>query len=133
MLLRKKQESERNNTKNSFKMSKKKRDNRGFIFSTNPDFEYDYSEEEVETLPPQQQKLYVLIDRKQRKGKEVTLVTGFEGSDEDLKDLGKFLKSKCGVGGSIKNEEIIIQGNHRDKIVDLLKKEGYSQTKKSGG
>ncbi len=114
-------------------MSKKKRDNKGFIFSTDPDFEFDYSEEEMESLPPQQQRLRVLIDRKQRKGKEVTLVTGFEGNDEDLKALGKFLKSKCGVGGSVKDGEVMIQGNHRDKIVALLLKEGYSQTKKSGG
>ncbi len=114
-------------------MAKKKRDNKGFIFSTNPDFEFNYEEESVESLPPQQQKLRVMIDRKKRKGKEVTLVTGFEGNDDDLKDLGKFLKSKCGVGGTVKDGEILIQGNHRDKIVELLLKAGYSQTKKAGG
>ena len=114
-------------------MSKKKSDNQGFIFSTDPDFEFNHQEEEVETLPPQQQKLRVFIDKKQRKGKEVTLINGFEGKEEDLKDLGKLLKSKCGVGGSVKDGEIIIQGNHRDKIMELLLKAGYSQTKKAGG
>lgn len=116
-------------------MSKKnKKDRRGIVFSTDPDFEYNYDNgQEEETLEPNEQNLRVLIDRKKRKGKEVTLVTGFVGSDDDLKDLGKFLKTKCGVGGSTKDGEIIIQGNHRDKIVDLLKDKGYSKTKKSGG
>ncbi len=114
-------------------MGRKKKDNRGFVFSTDPDFEFDHSEEEVETLEPSKQLLRLFIDRKSRKGKEVTLVKGFIGSDDDLKDLGKFLKSKCGVGGSVKDGEILIQGNHRDKILDLLVKEGYSKTKKVGG
>lgn len=114
-------------------MSKKK-SNKGFFFSTDPDFEFnDDHEEEMETLPPQQQKLRVFIDRKKRKGKEVTLVCGFEGTEDDLKTLGKYLKSKCGVGGSVKDGEIIIQGNKREKIVELLLKDGYSQTKKAGG
>lgn len=104
------------------------------MYSTNPDFDYDFeAKDELETLPPQQQKLRVLIDRKQRKGKEVTLITGFAGTAEDLKDLGKFLKSKCGVGGSAKDGEIIVQGNQRDKVIQLLLDKGYSQTKKSGG
>jgi translation initiation factor 1 len=115
-------------------MGKNKKKRSGIVFSTDPDFEYTFeSDEQEEALPAQQQKLRVLIDRKQRKGKEVTLVTGFVGPTDDLKDLGKFLKSKCGVGGSVKDGEIIIQGNQRDKVVDLLKKEGYSQTKASGG
>lgn len=116
-------------------MSKKGKNKRsGIVFSTNPDYEYQYQQdEESELLPPQQQRLRVFIDRKQRKGKEVTLVTGFVGPADDLKDLGKLLKSKCGVGGSAKDGEILIQGNQRDKVVDLLLKEGYSQTKKSGG
>jgi translation initiation factor 1 len=113
-------------------MSKKK-SNKGFFFSTDPDFEFDDQNQEMETLTPKQQKLRVFIDKKKRKGKEVTLVTGFEGSDDDLKTLGKFLKSKCGVGGSVKDGEIIIQGNNREKVVELLLKDGYSRTKKSGG
>lgn len=112
----------------------KKKKRIGTVYSTNPDFEYNYeSEQEAELLPPQQQKLRVSIDRKQRKGKEVTLITGFIGPEEDLKELGKFLKSKCGVGGSAKDGEVIVQGNNRDKVVELLKAAGYSQTKASGG
>lgn len=115
-------------------MGKNKKNRTGIVFSTNPDFEYQYEEnEEQEEIPANQQKLRVMIDRKQRKGKEVTLVTGFVGPDDELKDLAKFLKSKCGVGGSAKDGEIIIQGNHRDKVVDLLLDKGYSNTKKAGG
>jgi len=114
------------------KKNKKKRI--GVVFSTNPDFEYqNQGNENMDTLEPQQQRLRVLIDRKKRKGKEVTLVVGFEGSDDDLKALGKMLKSKCGVGGSVKEGEIIVQGNQRDKVMKLLLDAGYSQTKKSGG
>lgn len=116
-------------------MGKKNKKNRnGIVFSTNPDFDYSYDDDvPEETLPPNQQKLRVMIDRKQRKGKEVTLVTGFVGNDDDLKDLGKFLKSKCGVGGSVKNGEIIIQGGVKDKVVKILLEKGYSNTKASGG
>ena len=104
------------------------------FYSTNPDWEPDFGDDETQdTLDPSEQKLYVMIDRKKRRGKEVTLETGFVGSDDDLKDIGKFLKSKCGVGGSVKDGEIIIQGNHRDKVVDLLKGKGYTKVKKSGG
>ncbi|MCB0661583.1 MAG: translation initiation factor [Saprospiraceae bacterium] len=115
-------------------MSKKnKRDNQGFVFSTDPDFSFNYEEEDVDTLPTDQQVLRILLDRKQRKGKEVTLVTGFEGTEDDLKELGKMLKSKCGVGGSVKDGEILLQGDHRDKVLNLLLEKGYSKTKKSGG
>lgn len=103
------------------------------VYSTNPDFNYETQEtEEAATLPPAQQKLRVQLDRKNRGGKVVTLVTGFIGNENDLKELGKLLKSKCGVGGSAKNGEIIVQGDFKQKVVDLLKKEGYTQTKSVG-
>ena len=105
----------------------------GTVYSTNPDFNYDNEQdEEQETLIPQQQKLYVSLDKKNRKGKAVSLVEGFVGKEEDLKDLGKLLKSKCGVGGSVKEGEILIQGDFREKIVQLLQSEGY-QVKRKGG
>jgi len=111
----------------------KKADNFGFIFSTDSNFDYDHSEQEADTLSPGQQKLRILMDRKNRRGKGVTLITGFVGNDDDLKDLGKTLKSKCGVGGSVKDGEIILQGDHRDKVLAYLLDKGYSGTKKSGG
>ncbi len=98
----------------------------GVVFSTNPDFVFEEEEQEVvETLPPDKQKLIVGIDRRNRGGKQVTLITGFIGSDEDLKELGKTLKVKCGVGGSAKDGEITIQGDLRDKVVTLLTSMGY--------
>lgn len=115
-------------------MSKKKKsDNLGFVFSTDPDFDFNHEEEEMDTLPPGKQVLRIVLDRKKRKGKEVTLIIGFEGQEDDLKDLGKFLKTKCGVGGSVKDGEILLQGDHRDKVVKLLVDKGYTNTKKSGG
>ncbi|MFT5581709.1 MAG: translation initiation factor 1 [Psychromonas sp.] len=112
-------------------MAKKNRIN--LVYSTNPNFEYqDEEQEQQETLNESQQKLYVSIDKKNRGGKEVTLIEGFIGDPEDLKDLGKILKSKCGVGGSAKDSEIIIQGNFRDKIIEILRKDGY-QVKRKGG
>ncbi len=104
------------------------------FYSTNPDFVWnDGEEEQIETLEPQQQKLRVQVDRKQRGGKEVTLITGFVGTDEDLQALGKILKTKCGVGGSAKDGEMIVQGNQVAKVLALLIEMGYKNTKKSGG
>lgn len=102
----------------------KKRD--GVVYSTSNDFEFSYDQkEEAQTLPPQQQNLRVQLDKSLRAGKQVSLVLGFVGSATDLEALGKLLKSKCGVGGSVKDGEIIIQGDHRDKLVQILLKEGY--------
>jgi len=111
----------------------KKKERINVVYSTNPDFHFNADDEdEMETLPKSQQLLYVSIDRKQRGGKEVTLVEGFIGTDEDLKDLAKELKSKCGVGGSAKDGEIIVQGNFKDKVAGLLTSAGYKVKKKGG-
>lgn len=105
----------------------------GTVYSTNPGFNYEVeNDEETESPPPGRQNLKVLLDRKQRKGKSVTLVTGFIGSGEDLKSLGKKLKSKCGVGGTVKDGEILIQGNFCDKVIEILQNEGY-KAKRAGG
>ena len=103
----------------------------GFVFSTNDDFDVNQNEE-LETLSPKDQRLEALFSNKGRGGKTVTVIKGFEGSEADLKALGKKLKTKCGVGGSIKDGEIIIQGKYRDKIMDLLKADGYN-VKRVGG
>ncbi len=96
------------------------------IYSTNPDYNQWEDEEEVmETLSKDKQKLYVSIDKKQRKGKKVTLVAGFIGDENDLKELGKILKSKCGVGGTVKDGEILIQGDFKEKVNDILLDLGY--------
>ena len=101
------------------------------VYSTNPDFSYETTEEEqAETLLASQQRLKVELDKRNRKGKAVTLITGFIGNEDDLKELGKFLKSKCGVGGTAKNGEILIQGDFREKITTLLLENGYKQTKR---
>ncbi len=116
-------------------MAKKNKNKRvDIVYSTNPDFDYEYDEKDEQQTPnPAQQKLRVMLDRKQRKGKEVTLVTGFMGSSDDLKELGKKLKSKCGAGGTVKEGEILVQGNFKEKIHELLLDMGYSNTKISGG
>lgn len=104
------------------------------VYSTNPDFNYDNEEtEEQATLDASNQNLRVQLDKKNRGGKTVTLITGFIGSDNNLKQLGKLLKTKCGVGGSAKDGEIIVQGDFKQKIIDLLIKEGYKRTKGVGG
>lgn len=100
----------------------------GMVYSTNPNFKYDYDveeEETVETLPLDKQKLIVRLDKKGRAGKQMTAVEGFIGADEDLQVLAKFLKTKCGVGGTAKEGMILIQGDLRDKITEILNKEGY--------
>ncbi len=101
------------------------------VYSTNPDFQYSVENEETETetLPKQQQSLRVSIEKNHRGGKTVTLVKNFIGTGDDLKDLGRLLKTRCGVGGSTKDGEILIQGDFKSKIIDILKKEGYTQTK----
>jgi len=109
------------------------KDRLGMVYSTDPDFQYDTGkDDEQDTVPPHQQSLRVSLDRKKRKGKSVTLVTGFVGTNDDLKDLGKLLKSKCGVGGTTKDGEILVQGDFVNKIVEILKKENY-KVKRSGG
>ncbi|RZK50798.1 MAG: translation initiation factor [Pedobacter sp.] len=104
----------------------------GIMFSTNPDFEFEQAADEVVELPANQQDLRVQLDRKNRGGKAVTLVTGFRGSFENLQALGKLLKQKCGVGGAVKDGEIMIQGDFRDKVLQILISEGF-KAKKSGG
>jgi len=110
--------------------SKKNRD--GVVYSTDESFEYNYaSDDESATLPPTQQNLKVFLDRK-KAGKIVTIVNNYVGTNDDLEVLGKMLKSKCGVGGTVKEGEILIQGEVRDKVIDLLIKAGY-KAKKAGG
>lgn len=104
----------------------------GFVFSTNKDFDPGQDNEPQVTIPNNQQKLEAHLDKKNRGGKVATIIKGFEGTDDDLKALAKQLKTLCGVGGSAKEREIIIQGNFRDKIMDYLSKEGY-KIKRVGG
>jgi len=113
-------------------MSKSIKNRIDIVYSTNPDFEYQHDEPEVvETLPPNLQDLRVSLDRKQRAGKEVTLVSGFVGIDDDLKALAKILKTKCGVGGTAKDSEIIIQGDFHEKVSNILIELKY-KVKKNG-
>lgn len=113
-------------------MGKGKKGRSGVVYSTNDNYEYNYDSNSDETLDASDQKLYVYRDSKQRKGKTATVVEGFVGTQDDLKDLGKHLKSKLGVGGSAKDGEIIIQGDHREKVKSLLEAKGY-QVKIKGG
>lgn len=106
------------------------KDRLGVLYSTNPDFQYEKEgEAEEETLPPAKQLLRIALDKRNRGGKTVTLVTGFRGTADDLAVLGKLLKVKCGVGGSAKDGEIIVQGDFRNKIVEILQKEGYTKSR----
>jgi translation initiation factor 1 len=114
-------------------MSNGWKDRLGVVFSTNRDFNYENEgKDEQQTLPPQQQNIKVQLDRKKRNGKNVTLITGFIGSEDDLKSMGKMLKTKCGVGGTVKDGEILIQGDFCNKIIEILKTEGY-KVKRVGG
>ena len=110
-------------------MSKSKNNKVGVVYSTNPDYQYQYEDEleEVETLPPSQQRLHIRMERSGRGGKTVTVVDNFVGTDDDLNTLGRTLKSKCGVGGSVKDGQIIIQGDFRDRVAALLKELGYGK------
>lgn len=109
---------------------KNKPDTRGFVFSTDPNFSFEEEKDDVDTLPAAQQKLRVRLETKHRAGKTVTLVDGFVGKDEDREELGKKLKNYCGTGGSAKDGEIIVQGDHRDKVLQWLLKNGYTLSKK---
>lgn len=116
-------------------MSKKnKNDKHGFVYSTDPNFRFEEEEHQAqETLPPQQQKLRIWLETKHRGGKAATLISEFIGKGEDLEDLGKKIKTFCGTGGSTKDGVIIIQGDQRDKILQWLIKNGYTNSKKAGG
>lgn len=110
-------------------MSKKKNTAAGIVYSTDPDFKIEAETEVVETLPKAAQRLRIQLETKHRGGKTVTVVLGFVGKEEDLEALGKKLKNHCGTGGSAKDGEIIVQGDHREKLKAFLKKEGYVDVK----
>ncbi|MFT4024401.1 MAG: translation initiation factor [Flavihumibacter sp.] len=113
--------------------SKKNQDRNGYVYSTDPDFKFEPEEgPAAETLLPAQQNLRVMLDKKQRAGKAVTLVTGFTGRAEDLEALGKAVKQFCGTGGAVKDGAVMVQGDQRDKVLQFLLNKGYSKTKKAG-
>tara|TARA_B100000315_G_scaffold142432_1_gene131473 strand:+ start:137 stop:475 length:339 start_codon:yes stop_codon:yes gene_type:complete len=105
-------------------MSQKRKNRKGVMYSTDPNFKYEYGENKLETIPNKDQMLKIYID-KYRSGKIAIIIKEFVGTTDDLKNLGKVLKTKCGVGGSVKNGELIIQGNIREKLIEILDKEGY--------
>ena len=113
-------------------MGKSKKNRINVVYSTNPDFEYKDEIDDQIMIPFNQQKLYVSIDKKNRGGKAVTLIEEFKGSDEDAKDLAKEIKQHCGVGGGYKNQEIYIQGNHKEKVAKFLEKLGATVKLKGG-
>ena len=107
-------------------MSNKNKNKSGIVYSTNPDFVYDKNENNLsQKVPPQKQNLRVRLDSRMRNGKTVTLVEGFFGNDDDIEQLGKLLKTKCGVGGTVKDKVILIQGSFLDRVVKILLEEGY--------
>lgn len=104
----------------------KQKNKLGVVYSTNPDFQYSYDiAEDRETLPPQQQNLIIMLDSRNRKGKQVTLIKGFVGNQNDILKLAKELKTFCGSGGSVKNGEILIQGDFREKVLHYMLNKGY--------
>lgn len=106
------------------------KDRLGMVYSTNPDFDFQKAENDQPVdLPPGQQNLLVRLDKKRRKGKSVTLITGFRGTDTDLQQLGRMLKTKCGVGGTVKEGEILIQGDFCNKVLEILQQNGYKAKK----
>jgi translation initiation factor 1 len=112
--------------------AKNKRTLGNIVYSTNKDFDFSLPGEQENTLPPQQQNLRIHLSKKGRGGKTATLITGFVGRNEDMENLGKSLKAKCGVGGSVKDGEILLQGDLRDKVLEYLLSSGY-KAKKAGG
>jgi len=114
-------------------MAQNKKNRKGVVYSTNSNFNYNSNNvQQQATLPPEDQLLYVSRDRKNRKGKEATLIESFVGTTDDLKDLAKTLKNACGVGGNAKDGYILLQGDHREKVKDFLEQKGYRIKLKGG-